>query len=88
MNATIMKIARIETFELSEDTIRYVEENFSAAWNDGAGGEDIYDIDAEFQNAIEGRHSEMELTEPIKMELAEIQKIVNAENCSGFMITY
>jgi hypothetical protein len=84
MNLTIMKIARIETFELSEETVKYIDDNFKAAWHDDAGGEDIHDINAQLE---EVSHSKI-IPSEVRKELEEVQRLVNDNECSGFMITY
>lgn len=83
MNITIMKIARIEITELTDEAQKYIEENFTSAWSDPHGGEDIYDINGQLEEISHATPIPLD----IRKELDEVQKLVNDNECSGFMIT-
>jgi len=84
MRITIMKIARIDVEEITEETVKYIDEHFNPTWKDTHEGEHIHDIDAQL-----GEISRPDpIPDDIRQELELIQKLVNDNDCSGFMITY
>jgi hypothetical protein len=86
MKADILTIAQISVEHITDETVKYIESNFSKSWDDCHGGEDIWDIDYNLDNANDGNYDEM--TESVKKNLEEIQQTVNDNKCGYFIITY
>jgi hypothetical protein len=83
---SVLKIARINEGDLSKETKDFITDNFTPTWKDGTACEDIYDIDLEYDNVIDGNYGE--LSGVVLNELSAIQTIVHDNKCGYFFITY